>query len=638
MKEKHYILIKTLVENGGWMTAKQLATVLHVSTRSIKTYIQDVNKTYENVILSSRYGYQINAETKDQVLKQNPSSFPQTSNERVAYIINRLVKTKDGYDAYTLCDELYISMSTLKNELKKVRRKISTFDLVLHSQNDILMLEGIEKNKRKLVSSILYDESSVNFVNLASVQKNFTNINIDYIKQVVTTTFERNHYFVNDYSLINLILHITIAIDRIQNNYSNYIVQNERSLMKVHEYELAQQVAKQLEVYFNITYSDDEVYELALLLISHANTLDYNTVTASNLESFIGKECLTLVEELVNDVNAFYYINLSEPEFLIRFALHVRSLLIRCKYNYSSKNPLADGIQMTCPLIYDAAVNLCSTIEERTGLHVNRDEIAYIAFHIGSALETQKAIHDKIKVLLYCPDYYDMSMRLVKAINDNFSQSILIKNVITSETEFEHLNVYDLIITTIPISMLLPTPTILVSFLLNQKDCNMIHNKINEIRVEKKQQMISKHLNNLMKDTLFERNENLTSIDDTIPHMCNTLIQLGYIDEHFEDELWIREKMASTAYNTVAVPHALKMNANHTSISILISEKGIVWNTQIVHLVLMLTFNKNERYIFNEIFDTLSLILTDPENIKKITSAKTYQECIQSIVSLIYEP
>ena len=89
-------------------------------------------------------------------------------------------KINHSLDLYELCDELYISMSTLKVELNKVKRKLKKYDLELETKSDSIKCIGLEKNKRKLLSSILYKESNVNFVNIDSLQKAFTNIDIHY--------------------------------------------------------------------------------------------------------------------------------------------------------------------------------------------------------------------------------------------------------------------------------------------------------------------------------------------------------------------------------------------------------------------------------------------------------------------------
>ena len=122
--------------------------------------------------------------------------------------------------------------------------------------------------------------------------------------------------------------------------------------------------------------------------------------------------------------------------------------------------------------------------------------------------------------------------------------------------------------------------------------------------------------------------------NDTV-YMVKKLVKLDYVDTHFKNEVLEREKMSSTAFGNFAVPHAMKMHANKTGINILISENPISWNEHPVNLVIMMCFNKNERYIFNEIYDPITMILSEPENVKKILHAKDYDDFIKSMVSLL---
>lgn len=628
-------LVKALLDGSGWTKASALAQTLNVSSRSIKNYVAQFNATHNNVIESSRNGYCISPEIATELLA-NASSEKEVELDRVAYIINELVK-EASVDAFSLCEDLFISMSTLKNELKKVKRKVQKFDLTLENKNDYLSLQGIEKNKRKLVSSILYEESSVNFVNLKSLQDGFPSIDIDFIKATVVQTFETYKYFINDYSLTNLVLHITIAIDRIQSDYTSTL-EDSTNIKHPHEHRLAQIIASRLEEEFHITYNDSEIYELSLLIAAHANAIDLDNINHSNLEDLIEKDTLDLVNNLVDGVNAFYYINLKEPEFLTRFALHIRNLLVRAKFNYSSKNPLAAGIQYTCPLIYDAAIYMASGIEEATNIKINEDEIAYIAFHLGSALETQKAIQNKINALLYCPNYYDMNSKLVDSIHIEFSNYILIKNVVTSEAEIENYDMYDLVISTIPISGIIPIPTLIVSFMFNEKDRYAIRTKVNEILIAKKQSILRTHLKTIILDEMFETNKSLKTSDEVIHYLCDKAYKLDYVDETFEEQIQAREQMSSTAFNSFAIPHAMRMTAKKTGINILISPTGITWGDKVVNLVMMLSFNINERFIFNEIFDTITMILSEPENVKQIIQAKDADQFIELLVSYVNEP
>lgn len=636
MKPKSLKLIRLLLESQP-CTANTLADRMGVSVRSIKNYVHDINEEFPKTIASSREGYILDLEMAKDILKNDSERVPQTSEERVIFILTQLINhhQSEPVNVYDLCDEMYISLSTLKNELQKVKRRLSKFDLELISQGDEITIRGLEKNKRKMLSTILYDESNVNFVNLSSLQDAFIDIDIEFIKNTVLEIFEEYHYFINDYSLINLVLHITIAIDRIRNNNFNTQNVDERPEVRLHEYELAQKVAKRMEEHFDIKYSDAEVYEMTLLIISRATTIDYKSINSTNLEEFIGKDCLELVNQLILDINAFYYIDLSEQEFLIRFALHIRNLLVRSKNNYFSKNPLTEGIKTACPLIYDVSVSLAGTIKEKTGVSINDDEIAYIAFHLGSTLEAQKNLTAKITAALYCPNYYDMNLKITDTIKQYFANDLLITNILTDESEFDKIKETDLIITTIPISKIVTTPMIQISLFLTDKDRTTLSDKIDELRKTKKRKEFEGYLRELIIPDFFEKKNGLPTEKECINYMVKKMTKYGYVDNSFKNEILEREKMSSTAFGNFAIPHAMKMYAHKTGMNIIVSDEPILWNGQSVNLVIMLCFNINERYIFNEIFDPITMILSESENVRKITTSKSYEDFIQNLVNLL---
>lgn len=635
MESKYQKLIKLLMESQ-LCTSAVLADQLNISVRTVKNYVREINRNYPNMILSSHDGYRIDTKIAFQALSEDKNHIPQTSAERVTYIINKLIHHDEQIvlDTYDLCDELYISLSTLRNELNLVKRKLHKYDLELVTKGDKIECQGLEKNKRKLLSSILYDESNVNFVNITSLQNAFADIDIPFIRGTILEVFDKYHYFINDYSLINLVLHITIAVDRIRNNNMNTQPIDSLPGVRLHEYALAQEVAKRLEEHFHIKYSDAEIYEMTLLIISRATTIDYKSINAANLEEFIGKDCLDLVYQLIQDTNSYYYIDLREKEFLIRFALHIHNLLVRSKNNYFSKNPLTESIKMSCPLIYDASVNLARTIKEKTGITINDDEIAYIAFHLGSALETQKNLTTKVRAILYCPNYYDLNLKITDLINQRFNEELLIKNILTDESEIDKVEDYDLIIATIPLSRLVNVPVVTVNMFFSSKDKELLKDKINIIRKEKSKKEFENYLRELIIPEFFERKNNLKTQSKCIDYMVKKMVNKDYVDTSFKQEVLEREKISSTAFGNFAIPHAMKMYAKKTGINIIISEDSIDWNEHPVNLVLMMCFNKNERFIFNRIYDPITMILSEAENVKKVLSAKDYEEFIQIMADL----
>ena len=627
MKPKMIKLIRILSDYTEFVTASSLAANMDVSTRSIKSYIQEINSVYPEAIESSREGYRIDKQAARRILEESGTHIPQSSQERIVYIINSLIKSDTSVNTYDLCDEMYVSYSTIKNDLQAVKSRLRKYDLQLNNNHDNLTVSGLEKNKRRLLSSILYDESNVNFVNLETIQNIFPEIEIELIKDSLLEIFDRFHYFVNDYSLINLVLHITIAIDRIRNRNVNTEDIHDMPPISSHEYELARNIARKIEEDFQIEYNQAEVYELALLLISRATAIDYQSITVSNLGDFITPECLALVKELISDVNSFYYIDLTEPEFLIRFALHIRNLLQRSKNNYFSRNPLTEEIKTSCPLIYDVSVCLSSIIKERTGISIN-DEIAYIAFHLGSTLEAQKNLSEKVTAALYCPSYYDTNVKLTDTINRHFSSELLITNIFTEERELEKAGKSDLVLSTVPLNSVIQLPLLQISPFFTEKDVQSLRRQLTEIKTNKRRKQFREYLEYLIVPEFFERRDDLTDYDQVVRHMVVKMVSMGYVDEDFEQDIRAREQLSATAFQDFAIPHAMKMRAHKTGINVLISDTPVRWGDKQVRIVLMLCFNRDERFIFNEIFEPLTMVLSSRENVKRLVTAGDYQEFI----------
>jgi len=436
--------------------------------------------------------------------------------------------------------------------------------------------------------------------------------------------------------MISLILHIAIAVDRILNDADNVSNLSDSNLHHAHAYQVAEQLARKLEMKFRITYKQSETDDLALLIASCATTLDYRAISSTNLEEVIGKETYELVTKLIQEVNAYYYINLNDSDFMTRFSLHIKNLLVRSKNNLYSKNPLTNNIKRSCPLLYETAVALAKHIHEYTGISINDDEIAYIAFHLGGALETQRNLEDRISCVLYCPTYYNTDERLNDSLNRNFHEQINIVNIITNENELRRISNADLILSTIPISIKsIKIPILPINLFLSQKDINAIFQKIESIKKEKKKIIFLSHLNKILNPKFFRRNLPFPTENEAIEYMCSILVAEDYVTETFIEEIRDRERMSSTAFNNLAIPHCMKMNAKKTGMFVIINEKPTQWGSNQVNLILMLSINRNDRNLFNEVFENLTMILTEPEAMKEVLSCTTYEDFIQTLVERI---
>ena len=132
MKKKQLELIQFISEQNKPLTGNEIATFLDISSRTVKNYIKEINETYDkNIIISSRYGYEINPNFDYSIIiDKEDNTIPQSFEERTFYIIKRLYSSHgNGVNIFELADELYIGYSTLKNIIAKMNKNFNMYNV-----------------------------------------------------------------------------------------------------------------------------------------------------------------------------------------------------------------------------------------------------------------------------------------------------------------------------------------------------------------------------------------------------------------------------------------------------------------------------------------------------------------------------
>ena len=287
--------------------------------------------------------------------------------------------------------------------------------------------------------------------------------------------------------------------------------------------------------------------------MARSTDIDYRSATESNLAELIGTDCMALVEKLTAQFNELYGIDLSDRGFLVRFGLHVRGLLVRARTQKPSRNPLTESVKTGCPLIYDAAVALASTITNDLGVTINDDEIAYIALHLGSAVGTQREADAKAKATIFCPSYYDMGPRLVEQLAGRFGEQLMITRIATDEAELTDCP-DDLVICISPIQSVLQVPTLQIAPVPSSTDIANLRSKIEGILDARKRSAFKDLLHELIDPVLFEVRDDLSDRAACIEHMGRGLVDSGFADRSYIDKVFEREEMSSTAWGHLPCP------------------------------------------------------------------------------------
>lgn len=623
MRRKQEELINYLYTHNEKVTANILSKALNLSIRTIKSYIAELNMNYPSLISSSNRGYVID-KVKANSLLQYKDDIPQDYESRCIYIIKKMLLEKQDYiDIFDLCEELFISYSTLKKDIYKMNTSFANFKITFSSENNKLHVGGSEQNKRKLISHVMSEEVSGNFLNLTLLQESFPDYDLDDACTLIKDICKQHHYYLNDFSCVNFILHVTIMVSRI--NHGNHIINNNELIQVTNKNDekIAKELCLALEQVFNVSFNSSEILEIYILFKNNANYINDEN---ENVSLLVSDEIIQITKNIIKNVDEHFFINLDSDNFITPFMLHLKNLKNRLIKNNLLKNPMLDSIKISCPTIYDISTFIAYQLTLSFHENVNEDEIAFIALHVGTEIERQKKEETKVSCLLLCPEYLNITSTLHKKIMMDFGDQLTIQKSISFENEILGNN-FDLLITTVPVLESTNYFTVLLPPFPMSYEKNKILDAIIRIENTKKSQILTNNLNFYFNEKLFYSMNEDISKSAVINELAERMINLGYVEENFKEEIWKRETASSTAFMNIAIPHPMKMSAYKTSIGVVISHKGIDWGNQhFVNVVFMIAFNKIDNKHFHALYESLVLLFNEPIVISEIKKCKNFND------------
>ncbi|EGT2201301.1 transcription antiterminator [Clostridioides difficile] len=629
-KELFLNFIKT---QHDWIDSSTLANYLNVSTRSIRKYVNEINSNGE-FILSSKKGYKVNLNNNCQTKIDSSENI--SPDNRLNLILKELIVNSNGINIFDLSEELFVSPATIEGDIVKANKFIGSYNLKIKQSKFLLKLVGNESAKRKLMSSIIFKETGSDFLSLFDVQKIYQEYNLTKLKENIIYILKKYNLFINEYAINNILLHLMITIDRIKKN--NYIesVEVVNYIDNNIDINIAKDISNFLESEYNITLTSAELYYLVFQLTNKTTVLNYNQMDTKSLSNYIDEHFVKLTKKLIKNVYDLYLIDLSDEEFVVKFTLHVKNLISRAKNNQVLRNQIPQKLKDSYPLIYDISVYICNQIQTLENVDIDEDEISYISLHVGSFFDRQKLLEDKVLCALITPNYYDLQFKIVRDLEKRFNESIEIIQIFSDTHNLDFDNKVDMVITTLPISDRCPIPFVYVNPYLNRKDYDNIQSKFIQIKDRKNILTVQNHLEMYFSESLFMKNIYLDSAKDYIKFMGNILYKNKYVKPNYIDDVLIREKMSSTAFNNnVAIPHSMKMDALKTGVCLIVNDKPVKWGEEKVQIIAMIPINEKEKEKFNYIFESFIEILSEWNNVKELTKADNYSSFMNRIAYLI---
>lgn len=604
-------MIEYLQADNQWHTSEEIAVYLGVTSRTVKNYIKKLDSSIK--VISSKKGYKIEqADTQSD--EEEEIHF-----NRVNTVINTLINSDDRVNIYDLSEKLLLSESVVINLLKEARLKVINYDLKLEREGDFWKIVGSERNKRRMLSSLLYEESAQGLLSINVLETIFPNVDVAQIYSLIKQASTKFDVYLTTFDVNNILLHLLIAIQR------EKVVSTQKSRRTPVTF--SEYIVSNTENIANLFFDETDYEELVEIIKL--------SVSRKEMPENVGDEVYRIINDLVRYIKNIYDVNLDVERFRKQFSLHLSRLIERVRKNEKVHNPMVKSIKNESPTIYECAVLVAHRIGELCNLEINEDETAFIALHIGNILAAQIENAEKIKVAILMAEYRDNSQILLQKLQEKFGDAIVITNVIHDISDIDFQNT-DMIITVGKNFSNLGITTVTISPFLLLQDVSKLTDAINSKKSELKRKSFQKLLTKFIPQSNFSYSDKMEQRKSVFQFVTKEFEKHGIVTGDFEQSLEQRENISSTAFGRVALPHSLKMNAKRSEGYIYVNPKGIKWENDItVYLVITLAISMDDKKIFREIFDVLSNIITSPANISKLIENKTYEEFVSCLLKMI---
>ncbi|MGO0834132.1 BglG family transcription antiterminator [Clostridioides difficile] len=276
MDPRVFLILEMVLEEDT-NTLEQFSNVLGVSTRTIRNYINQINRELKGgiakIVKNEKGTYSIRIEDESKLIEIVNFNRGKLSNfinlnspdERINYVLDILTMTNNPITIDDLAEEICIGRTTLIKDLKKADRILAEYDLELKRKPNIgMILVGEEMDIRLLILDRLYENyidvlENVNQINLVK------DYDIECLRDELKKLFKKEELYITEQVLRDVERYIIMSVLRNLNGYKFEKIDKRFEVIRCSdEYTLGLKLKALLEKIFNIVLNEKETIFLTM--------------------------------------------------------------------------------------------------------------------------------------------------------------------------------------------------------------------------------------------------------------------------------------------------------------------------------------------------------------------------------------
>ncbi|GCF95278.1 PTS fructose transporter subunit IIA [Enterococcus florum] len=628
-KRQKAIIKEFETHSPSFLTAEYFVDKFGVSMRTIQSDIKAVREElakngYAELRSVASKGSKLlihDSQMYQKMLSEGENSFEQHQSDRVRKLCLLLLNCKKPLSRPYLMERLFIASSTLNSDLKEADKLLSGYQLVIErKRNSGIAIVGSEYNKRKCLLKLGHIEMHQNQSSIANQE----NLRQD-IEKILVSILLKHHYHISETLFQNLIVHIEMAIKRMNSGF--YIGSNELEVSEVFdsEIEVSEEIFDRLSERCHFKVSQEEIINLAIYIKGKS---DYEN------DDYISEEVNAFILHSLDEINEKFDINFTqEIDLRISLALHLMPLLTRMEYNIQNENQLLDHIKQSFPLAFDIAAYMCLLLQKNIDKRIEESEIAYLAIYFNQYLAKYNDISGKKRILIITSLKRSESVLLRQRFATWFANEIAILTLLnTHEVHSIDVEDYDVIFTTEQTELTENIGAILISFFPSEAEYSKIKLAIDGFN--DKFEIV-----NLFDEELF-RYGRFSTKQEVLDKICSISVsKVGDKVFQLREAVGLREGLGSSYFgNGIALPHPINPILAETFVSVILLKDELEWDSDgnKVRLVMLVAIEKNNAKVF-QLWNYLGKIIQEKGFVDRLIKEPTFENFKENLSQLLDE-
>ena len=653
MVEDDSQIVRYVLANPG-ISSADLSQHFDVSERTIRTYVKRANERLDGfacLVKKNRGGYSVKVTDGPALnawlesMHMNIARGNMQPEDRVAYLLNDLLDRTDWVTVDELCHALCVSRPTVSGDLRRVEERLEEFGLKIEKRPHYgIRVIGEELSRRlclasSVVESLAREEAATGKALPGGGDK--TSIvegaqagpcrmtSLDKIAKIVDAAVDEFDFQINSLTYQNLLVHISIALMRIQEgNYVPVDLGANSCICDDRVADVAAGIAARIRCELGVELPESERSYIAIHLAGKEMIADPDTALegkeGEETGLVISEEVWSVVTQMLEVVwKSFRYDFRDDLELRMNLARHIVPLVVRLRYHLHIDNPILTDIRRRYPLAYSMALDSSAVLAEHYGATLSENEVGFIAMAFALSLERHRTELPKKNILVVCASGRGSARMLEYRYRQEFGayvDSIQTCDVAhVSKADFSKI---DYVFTTVPLREALPVPVRQIEFFFDDAEVR----EVRRLLSTREPDALDPSFAARFSKQLFFAHKTFASKKEALVFLCKQMEGTGRVAENFSELVMRREDCVATSFgNEVAMPHPLEPVCDRSFAAVTLLDEPLDWGNGSVKAIFMVAISTEDNDELGGMFDVLAEAFNDADGISKLMQEQSYE-------------